>query len=293
MKKRACLVIVFCISIIMWFIMAYDQKKVTWLCMDEDGIYVLLKSDNRSEIIRPWQAREDTPYYFFLPAFANDGEIFADASMEGASINDLDIKSGDSLKWKSEDEYRITKGNNSINVKFMKSENLPAFFVSTEDMGYIHESKNNKATGNLTVINEDGHLFCTSVMDKLSMRGNSTALIPKKSYSFNLKNKKALCGLEAGKKWNLLAMYYEFDKIHSKIVFDMAKELGIQYTPECTWVDLYCNNEYMGLYLLIEALDVGEGRVEIYDLEKDNESLNSELFEQDNKIEKRGGVFSC
>lgn len=110
MKKRVCLTIVFCISIIAWLIMTYSQRRVTWLCMDEEGIYILLKADNRNEIIRPWQEKENTPYYFFLPAFANDGELFADASIEGGSINNLSIKRRSSLKWKEGKEYRIAVG---------------------------------------------------------------------------------------------------------------------------------------------------------------------------------------
>ena len=292
MKKRVCLTIVFCISIIAWLIMTYSQKRVTWLCMDEEGIYILLKADNRNEIIRPWQEKENTPYYFFLPAFANDGELFADASIEGGSINNLSIKRRSSLKWKEGKEYSIEKNNNIVNVKFMKSENIPAFFVSIEDIDYIHRDKDNETTGNLTAINEEGHLFCTSMLEKISIRGQSTAGCFKKSYSFTLQNKKALCGLDEGKKWNLLSLYYEYDKIHSKIAFDIANELGIRYAPECTWVDLYCNCHYMGLYLLIEAIDVGEGRVEIHDLEKDNKGLNLELFVEDNKINKTKEGYS-
>ena len=101
-----------------------------------------------------------------------------------------------------------------------------------------------------------------------------TALPYKKPYTITLQEPKALCGLESGKKWNLLALYFEHDKMHSKIIFDMAREMGLAYTSECTWVDLYCNGEYKGLYLLTEAITVAEGRVGIHDLDKDNEELN-------------------
>ena len=67
-------------------------------------------------------------------------------------------------------------------------------------------------------------------------------------------------------------MYYEYDKIHTKLVYDMAEYLDMEYTPGCTWVDLYCNGEYQGLYLLTEAITVGEGRVEIHDLDKESDA---------------------
>lgn len=71
--------------------------------------------------------------------------------------------------------------------------------------------------------------------------------------------------MELGKKWNLLALFYEWDRMHTKIALDMAREMGITCTPESTWVDLYCNGQYVGLYLLTETVSVGDGRVEIHD----------------------------
>ena len=39
------------------------------------------------------------------------------------------------------------------------------------------------------------------------------------------------------------------------------------YTPQATWVDLYLNGEYQGLYQISEKVEVGNGRVEIADQE--------------------------
>ena len=58
---------------------------------------------------------------------------------------------------------------------------------------------------------------------------------------------------------------------------DLAQELGLAYSVQGTWVDLYLNGEYRGIYLLTESVTVGEGRVNIYDLDKENKSRNASI----------------
>ena len=48
-------------------------------------------------------------------------------------------------------------------------------------------------------------------------------------------------------------------------------DLGLAYTSESTYVDLYVNGEYYGNYLLIESVEVGTDRV---DIDVDNERMN-------------------
>ena len=107
----------------------------------------------------------------------------------------------------------------------MHSENLETLFVTTESGGldYIHENKQHEEAGELSAVTADGIIEYEGKLKRFSGRGNSTFRAPKKSYSFTLENGQELCGLEYGKKWNLLSLYYEQDKIHSKIVYDMAK----------------------------------------------------------------------
>ena len=69
--------------------------------------------------------------------------------------------------------------------------------------------------------------------------------------------------------------------MNTKVVFDIAEALGLEYTPQCTWIDLYFNGEYAGNYLLCEAVSVGKGRVDVFDLEKENQTINGNLQESD------------
>lgn len=62
-----------------------------------------------------------------------------------------------------------------------------------------------------------------------------------------------------------------------KIAMDLANELGLSYSTQGTWVDLYLNGDYRGIYFLTESVTVGEGRVNIYDTEKSNKQRNDSI----------------
>lgn len=182
------------------------------------------------------------------------------------------------MQWEENETYQISYMGTDYQLRFMRSSNLPAVFVDTQSgsLDYLNADKRNSETGRIRVVQNTGNSEYVGSLEKVSKRGQATSGAEKISLSFSLENKKSLCGLEAGKKWNLLSLYFERNKIQTKIVYDMADYLGMEYTSGSAWVDLYCNGEYEGLYLLTEAVTVGDGRVELYDLEEDNKVANSE-----------------
>ena len=69
---------------------------------------------------------------------------------------------------------------------------------------------------------------------------------------------------------------YDETKLRNKIALGLATELGMPYTPEGRSVDLYCNGEYYGIYLLCEKIEVGKGRVDITDMEANSSLVYTE-----------------
>ena len=85
-------------------------------------------------------------------------------------------------------------------------------------------------------------------------------------------------------------MWNDGDKIHSKLAFDIAKILEADYTPESTWVNVYLNGEYHGMYLLTTAVrdqDVFNTEEAIF-LEKD---LESRYIVEEHFITQEGNGF--
>ena len=109
----------------------------------------------------------------------------------------------------------------------------------------------------------------TYELDYIRGRGNSTWLTSKKPYKVKLDSKADLFGMGKNKHWVLLANYYDYTLLRNRFTFDIAKKLGLNYTPDSVCVNLVINGEYYGSYQLCEQIRVGDTRVAINDLEED------------------------
>ena len=98
---------------------------------------------------------------------------------------------------------------------------------------------------------------------EIRIRGNSTSAGPKFPYSFKLPYNEELFGMDAGKRWCLLANLFDMSLMRGNIGFHLAAELGCPYTSQSTYVEVYLNGEYLGNYELVEAISDAENRVDI------------------------------
>ena len=95
-------------------------------------------------------------------------------------------------------------------------------------------------------------------------RGNSTwDLFPKKPYRIKLGTSAALLGMPANRHWVLLANYSDKTMLRNDITFELSKMMGMAWTPRSRFVDLQLNNQYMGVYQLVEHIRIGTDRVNI------------------------------
>ncbi len=250
-------------------------------CMD-------VNMQSSSNQVSLWQDEEDGKCYFFLPSCVHDHSVKIGKCEEGVEIDGQLFAPGDIFTWEEDREYHLhtTDGMHvphDYQVTFMHSANIPAIFINTEsgNMEYVDEERHNAESGDICVVLADGVTEYQNQLPKIASRGNVTWHKPKKPYTIKLEDAYPLCGLRKGDKWRLLALWNEGSKLNSKIAFDIAKQLGMANTIQGTWIDLYLNGEYAGIYLLTETVTVGEGRVDIYDLEKENRQYNGNMDEQD------------
>lgn len=116
----------------------------------------------------------------------------------------------------------------------------------------------------------------TYELDYIRGRGNSTWQVDgKKPYKFKLDKKQDLLGMGKNKHWVLLANYYDVSMLRNKLTYWLGDQLGMEFTPQCEFVDVVMNGEYLGSYYLAEQVRVGNSRVDIDDLEKDEETMKS------------------
>lgn len=106
-------------------------------------------------------------------------------------------------------------------------------------------------------------------------RGNSTWGTGKNPYKIKLDKKANLFNMGKNKHWVLLADYYDASHLRNKATYRLAAQLGMEFTPQCVFVDVVMNGEYYGSYLLSEQVRVGENRVDIDDLADNEDSMHT------------------
>ena len=148
-------------------------------------------------------------------------------------------------------------------LTFLQSAGLPSLHldVRSGNMDVIHETKGNQESGSFRLYSETGDTVCAGQMERLRGRGNSSWFREKKPYSMTLTKDADLLGMGQAKEWILLANAMDPSHLRNKLVYDLAAQAGMEYAPECRWVDLYLNGEYAGVYLLSERNEIHPQRL--------------------------------
>lgn len=147
---------------------------------------------------------------------------------------------------------------------------------SAQGRDWVDKSKQNIATGSMSMVSADGGSIYSGELKQIKARGNSTfTYTDKKSYQIKLNTASDLLGnQEQVKTWVLLASYFDATQMHDKLMKDLATKLGLAYTASCNWVNLYYDGEYRGVYLLSEKNSVGAASVAITDMEEAYKAQN-------------------
>lgn len=166
------------------------------------------------------------------------------------------------------------------NLKVMQGSEIPALFISLSEKDFTYISKNKgkepSEPATMLMVREDGTLNAAETLTSFKTRGNFTILGPKKSFTMKMENKADLGGMGANKKWILLANWCDVSLLRNQITFELFRQAGMSYTPDCRQVDMYVNREYHGTYLLTEKIQLKKHRLEITDLEKEYEKVNGQ-----------------
>jgi len=124
----------------------------------------------------------------------------------------------------------------------------------------------------IAVVDPSGTYETVSGVDcTIKVRGHSSSRGEKKPFNFKFDSKQELLGLGKGKKWALLSNMYDKTQLRNLLAFGFADDIGMPYVQQSTFVDVYLNGEYLGLYQLCEPVDVDKTKVDID--EEGNEAL--------------------
>lgn len=106
----------------------------------------------------------------------------------------------------------------------------------------------------------------SGVKAEIRGRGNGTWTYPKKSYRIKFERKQNLMGLgtDTHRSWILMANHADRSMMRNYLSIYMANRLdGIGYNNNATFVALYLNGAYHGVYLLAEQIQTDAARIDI------------------------------
>jgi spore coat protein CotH len=164
--------------------------------------------------------------------------------------------------------------------------NLPIIFINTNgqeipdeerivvDMGIIYNGE-----GNLNYVDDPFNNYDGKV--SIEIRGSTSQCYPKKSYSFETQDENgnnlnvSLIDLPTENDWVLYAPYSDKSLMRNVITYALSNEFG-HYAPRTKFCELVLNNEYEGIYVLIEKIKRDKNRVNISKL-KEKDTIGDDL----------------
>ena len=218
-------------------------------------------------------------YYLFLPGNVDKAVLkIGFSGTEQIKIDGSLFNQGDSAAVLPDEKTTITdaRGKKYTLQVLQGSKNLPALYITTESgsLDKIHARKTNKEAGSLVFVTPEGKKVYDGALSHIKMRGNSSTTFKKKNYQIKLENGTNLMGMGKNRTWILTGNSRDKSHLRNQISLDMAMHAGLAYTPEHISAEVYINNQYMGLYLFSEKVMIDDDRVDITDLEAENEKLN-------------------
>ncbi|WP_125142520.1 CotH kinase family protein [Clostridium transplantifaecale] len=125
---------------------------------------------------------------------------------------------------------------------------------------------------NKNSVNHIGDLPGITSSGKIKVRGNHSALLPKHQYRIKLLNEageksgKPLLGMDTSDDWILNGTQVDRSYLRTYLAMNLMGEMQ-PYTPDLRYCEVIIKNggtyRYDGLYMMMEPIERGEGRVEI------------------------------
>lgn len=114
-------------------------------------------------------------------------------------------------------------------------------------------------------ITNGGEYDMKNVSAEIRTRGNSSQGMDKKSYRLKFRKKRSMFGSDyKAKSWNLIANYLDKSLSRNMLAYTLSDRFeNIDFSSSYTYVEVFLNDEYMGVYGFCDKIEVGDGRVEI------------------------------
>lgn len=240
----------------------------------------------------------ENPYTFYVPKNVNlsNAHIYNgfnnEVKLNGVSIpaysmETVSLAAGQTYNYGNDNSYTVKVMQGSTDAMFLHTTNkdgtdfdLPTKRKWTTDYNITdkdaadYKAEIKSSGGSCTTMDNTSNTanFSSAMgLDTVKGRGNSSwkasaTMFGKYAFNMKLKSKTNLLGMdstesEGAKSWCLLANNADESMLRNALTYQLASEIGLLYSPEFRFVDIYDNGEYMGSYLVTEKVDVGSSKL--------------------------------
>ena len=145
------------------------------------------------------------------------------------------------------------------------NQDMPVVLITTEN-GAAITSKTEYIKGNAQIIDSRAKYSETKVVGgpmQIRGRGNTTWGEPKKPYRIKFDEKVKVLGMDKNRDWVLVSNYCDKSLVRNLIAMEISKQLGFSWTIQLIPVEVYLNNEYIGMYCICPQKEVANHRIDI------------------------------
>ncbi|MFK8054847.1 MAG: CotH kinase family protein [Saprospiraceae bacterium] len=167
-----------------------------------------------------------------------------------------------------------------LSAQSLTGSNLPIVVISTNGQAIEDDPK---VTCDMGIIwNTDGSRNFTSDSFNdfsgkigIEIRGSTSQQYPKKSYGFETRDAQgenlnvSLLGLPSENDWILYGAYPDKSLIRNSITYSLFSNMQ-PWSPRFVYCELIIDNDYLGIYALVEKIKVDDNRVDIATLKVDD-----------------------
>lgn len=165
------------------------------------------------------------------------------------------------------------------------SSNLPLVRINTNGATIVDDPRVNGTMG----ITDNGPGLRNYLTDPfndffgnidIEIRGSTSQQYPKKGYGLELHDSlggnlnASLLGMPAENDWILYGPYPDKTLLRNELTYHVFDQLG-HYSPRYRYCELYINNQYLGVYSLMEKIKIDNSRLDIPTLDADDNAGDS------------------
>lgn len=237
---------------LLWGVMRFGMQEIT-------PADLRFRDERNNVTLVPYYDDKEDAYYLFLPACTSPSDLTATnpITRKPVSFSLIDIYKGtdSSVPSAAKSHMELTLSRKPYSISIWQCDNLPTVFLEGKPdmLEKVHEDKKTKVSSYVTILDETGEAMLQE-LGTLSGRGNgswsgfSGTGAPKRPYNLGFSNPITVGPFEDVTTLCLLAEYSDESKLRNSLVYYAGQELGLSYASAYTYVNLFVNGEYLGLY---------------------------------------------